>query len=106
MKKNRFISLLLFLMICVNPGFSQVTKEAQSFYDQGLKLKDEKKIAEAFEKFKQAIAINANYTEAIYQAGWCQNVLYNYRSAMDYLKKARENWSLIFKVHFELGYAF
>src|SRR5436190_5533754 len=106
MKMNRFTGIFLLLMICVNHGFAQVTKETRAFYDQGLKLKDEKKITEALEKFKQAIAIDSNYTEAIFQAGWCQNALHNYQGAMYYLKKAREDWSLIFKVHFELGFAF
>jgi len=106
MKRNRIIILLFACLVCINLTYAQVTKEAQALYDQGIKLKDEKKIPEALDKFKQAIAINANYTEALYQAGWCQNDLKNYKSAIDYLRKARVVWSLIPKVHFELGYAF
>ncbi len=106
MKIKRIITLLLACIVCIDISLAQVTKDAQDLYDQGIKLKDERKVKEAFEKFRQALSINANYTEALYQAGWCQNDLKNYNSAIDYLRKAREVWSTIPKVHFELGYAF
>ncbi len=103
---NRIITSLVTISVCINISFAQVTKDAKALYDQGLKLKEENKSTEALEKFRQSISLNTNYTEALYQAGWCQNDLKNYSSAIDYLRKAREVWSLIPKVHFELGYAF
>lgn len=106
MKTKCIITLLFICIVSINFSYAQVTREAQAFYDQGLKLKEERKVTEALEKFRQAIAINAGYTDALYQAGWCQNDLKNYNSAIDYLRKAREVWSVIPKVYFELGYAF
>ena len=106
MKTKRIITLLFACIVCINVSYAQVTKDAQLLYDQGIKLKDERKVKEALEKFKQALLINTNYTEALYQAGWCQNDLQNYNSAIDYLRKTREIWSTIPKVYFELGYAF
>ena len=106
MKTKRIIILLVACIVYINLSYAQVTSEAQSHYTEGVKLKEEKKVAEALEKFKQALIINANYTDALYQAGWCQNELKNYYSAIDYLRKARQVWSVIPKVYFELGYAF
>jgi tetratricopeptide (TPR) repeat protein len=106
MKTKHIISLLAACIVCIHLSYAQVTIEAQTLYNHGLKLKDERKVAEALEKFKQAISINPNYTDALYQAGRCQNELKNYYSAIDYLRKAREVWSVIPKVYFELGYAF
>ena len=106
MKTKRIITLLLTFMVSINLSYAQITKDVQDLYDQGLKLKEERKVKEAFEKFRLALSINANYTEALYQAGWCQNELKNYNSAIDYLRKAREIWSVIPIVYFELGYAF
>ena len=106
MKTKRIITLLLTFIVSINLSYAQITKDAQALYDQGLKFKEERKVTEALEKFRQALSINTNYTEALYQAGWCQNELKNYNGAIDYLRKAREIWSVIPKVHFELGYAF
>jgi tetratricopeptide (TPR) repeat protein len=83
-----------------------ISQDATSFYNEGLKLKEAKKPAEAIEKFKKAIALKPNYSEAHYESGWCYNDLKDYLNAIISLRKARIGWSSIPKVHFELGYAF
>ncbi|MBL0056597.1 MAG: prolyl oligopeptidase family serine peptidase [Chitinophagaceae bacterium] len=83
-----------------------VPAAALQLYNEGIKLKDNRQTAEALDKFKKAIAIKANYTDALYNAGWCQNELAKYNSAIDYLNKARVGWPDIPKVYFELGFAF
>lgn len=105
--KNRnikaFLPALLFFSGIVT---AQPAKNAQSYYDQGIKLKDERKVTEALEKFKQAIAINPKHTDALYQAGWCQNDLKNYSSAIDYLRRSGQSGIATPKLYFEMGYAF
>jgi len=100
MTKTLTLALFSFLV------FSAAAQDASSFYLEGLKLKDEKKSREAAEKFKRAIALKANYTEALYELGWCQNDIKEYTSALSNLRKARNGWPSIPKVYFELGYAF
>lgn len=81
-------------------------QDATTFYNQGLELKKQKKIPEAIDAFKQALGLRPGYTEAIYELGWCYNDLRVYDQAISQLRRARESWSAIPKVHFELGYAF
>lgn len=79
---------------------------AESLYNEGVKLREEKKSAEALVKFRQAVSIDKNYYAALYEIGWCSNDVKDYTGAMSSLRKARVGWSNIPKVHFELGYAF
>lgn len=85
---------------------SAAAQDAASLYNEGLKLKEAKKTAEALDKFKKAIALKPGYTEAYYESGWCYNELKDYLNAVTSLRKARSGWPEIPKVHFELGYAF
>lgn len=82
------------------------TQDAQTLYNDGVKLKNEKNIKEAAEKFKQAVSLKPSYTEARYEWGWCQNDLKDYEGAIANLRNVRLTWGHIPKVHFELGYAF
>lgn len=102
--KTRFtvLSIISFLFF-VSFGAAQ---DAQALYNDGVKLKNEKKIKEAIDKFKQAISIKPDYTEARYEWGWCQNDLKDYEGAIINLRNVRNAWGHIPKVHFELGYAF
>jgi len=81
-------------------------QNADSLYKEGLKLKSEKNTSLALEKFKKAYSLKPNYTEALYEIGWCQNDLKKYDESIITLRKVRNYWPLIPKVHFELGYAF
>lgn len=81
-------------------------QDAVTLYNEGVKLKNQKKVVEALDKFKKALAIRPDYTEALYEMGWCQNDLKEYTSAIANLRRARVGWPTIPKVHFELGYAF
>jgi tetratricopeptide (TPR) repeat protein len=81
-------------------------QDAVSLYNEGVQLKKDNKIKEAADKFKLAIAQRPGYTEATYELGWCQNDLKDYRGAIASLRTARQVWTAIPKVYFELGYAF
>ncbi|MBL7728290.1 MAG: tetratricopeptide repeat protein, partial [Dinghuibacter sp.] len=99
MKQVLFVVALMFVV-------SAHAQDAKTLYNEGIKLKGEKKSAEALEKFKKAVSLKADYYDAIYEIGWCQNDLKQYPLAMSNLRKARIGWPTIPKVHFELGYAF
>lgn len=81
-------------------------QDAKSLYEEGVRLKNDKKTKEALEKFQAAIAKQPDYTEALYESGWCQNEIGYYNAAILSLRKARKAWSNVPKVFFELGYAF
>lgn len=103
MKQTRkFIAGLLSLFMVA----AVAAQDATALFNEGKKLKEEKKTREALDKFKQAIALRPTYAEAHYESGWCYNDLGDYISAISSLRKARTGWSNIPKVHFELGYAF
>src|ERR1043165_3210958 len=84
--------------------FSQTT--AQEWFDKGNQLKTDKNSKEALLAFKEAIKLNPDYKEAIYEMGWCQNDTKDYVGAIASLKKANSLWPDVYKIHFELGYAF
>ena len=52
------------------------------------------------------MALQPVFPAAVYELGWCQNDLKDYTGAIVSLRKARNGWSDIPKVYFELGYAF
>lgn len=103
MKTTNPAALLLTALLLSASLFGQ---DAQTLYNQGLEFKKQKKIPEAVDAFKQAVGLRPGYTEALYELGWCYNDLRVYDQAITVLRKAREGWPRIPKVHFELGYAF
>ncbi len=103
MKTTRFGFLATLFIVSANFCAAQT---ATDFYNEGVKLKEAKNITTAAEKFKKAIDLDPNYSEALYEYGWCQNDLKNYTTALSSLRKSRIKWDNIPKVHFELGYAF
>ena len=92
MKTNQFFPLLIILLTLVS---SAVAQDATTLYNEGVKLKDEKKINEAYDKFKQAVALKPDYTAAIYELGWCQNDRKDYEAAIISLRKARVGWPAV-----------
>lgn len=80
--KNRFF-LFAFLFFATNT-FAQTAAES---YDKGLELKDSGKYEEAIASFKNAISLDANYTNAYYQLAWCSDELEQYNDALDFLEK-------------------
>ena len=52
-----------------------------------MQLKDKHDYEGALSAFKNAISKKANYHEAFYQAGWCNNELEKYEAGIDFLKK-------------------
>lgn len=97
---STIVTILLFPTLV----YSQTA--AQELYDKGVNLKAEKKSHEALVAFKEAVKLKSDYKEALYEMGWCQNDIRDYVGAIASLRKAREIWPGIAKLHFELGYAF
>ncbi len=87
-------------------GFSVKAQDAKTLFEEGVKLKDQKKSAAAAEKFKQAIQLKPGYTEALYELGWCRNDGKDYKAAIEALRQVMPAWSNVYKANFELGYAF
>lgn len=81
-------------------------QEATDYLNEGLKLKNLHKSREAMEQFKKALSAKPDYTEALYEIGWCQNDLKDYTGAIASLRSVRNSWPEISKVYFELGFAF
>ena len=96
-----FLGILLFTGVTICKA-----QTATDYYNKGVALKNDKKSKEAADAFKEAVALSPDYKEAIYELGWCLNDLKDYTGAIISLRKARNLWAEIPKVHFELGYAF
>ena len=79
---------------------------ATQYYEEGIKLQDQDKHAEAIASFKKAIVKDPNYKEALYSAGWNSNEIKKYSDALAYLQKAKTLWPNEAKVYLELGYAY
>ncbi|MEO8116201.1 MAG: hypothetical protein ABI653_01055, partial [Bacteroidota bacterium] len=81
MKKNIFLYALLLI---TSAALSQPAKES---YDKGISLKNSDQYEDALAAFMKTISLDANYTNAYYQAGWCCNELEKYDDALGYLDK-------------------
>lgn len=100
----KFLSAAAAIFIFPTLIFSQTT--AEEWFDKGTKLKNDKNSKEALQAFKEAVKLNPDYKEAVYETGWCQNDTKDYVGAIASLRKARSLWADVYKIHFELGYAF
>ncbi len=100
--RKLFFLLPLFIGLCTIAE----AQDARALYEEGVKLKDQKKTAAAAEKFKQAIELRPGYTEALYELGWCRNDGKDYKAAIEVLRQVMPVWSDVYKANFELGYAF
>ncbi len=83
----------------------KTAKTAVLHYNEGIRLKDQKKYADALLSFKKAISLNDRYKEAFYDAGWCSVELKKYTEALGYLQKAKILWPDEPKIYLEIGYA-
>jgi tetratricopeptide (TPR) repeat protein len=99
--KTLFISLLLCIQL-----LPVIAQDAVSLYNEGLKLKEEKKSSAAMDRFEKALQLKPGYTEALYELGWCQNENLQYTKAISTFRTVRNTWTTIPKLYFELGYAF
>nr|WP_294906161.1 tetratricopeptide repeat protein [uncultured Lacibacter sp.] len=94
-------------ILCVATTLAATAQStAVEYYEQGLQLKKDKKIAEAIAAFLKATQLRDNYAAARYELGWCYNDTKEYSKAIYNLRQARNEWSTIPKLFFELGYAF
>lgn len=100
--KKTIINLFLLSFL----PLASLAQSARTLCDQGLELKKNGQCREAIEKYKLALAADPGMTEALYERGWCQSELKDFAGAVSTLRKVRDVWNGIAKVHFELGYAF
>jgi tetratricopeptide (TPR) repeat protein len=100
----KFLPIILTILFLPVIALSQTT--ADEWYNKGISLKNEKKTKEALSAFKEAVKLKSDHKEALYEMGWCQNDTKDYVGALVSLKKAKELWPGIYKIHFEIGYAF
>ncbi len=101
MKKNIFLYVLLLI---TTAALAQPAKES---YDKGISLKNGDQYEDALAAFRKTISLDANYTNAYYQAGWCCNELEKYEDALGYLNKFNPgNNDDIASKYVEIGYAY
>lgn len=103
---HRSLSLTLLLGLFSYMVSAQPSNSATQYFNEGKKLMDDKKYTEAYIAFKNAVAKDASYKEALYEAGWCANELEKYNDAVGFLQKAKNLDASNKKVFFELGYAY
>ena len=101
-KNMRSLKMLIVLLLTVSFAFAQ---DAITLYNDGLALKKENNNKAAYEKFKLAVQAKPDYTEAIYEMGWCQNDMKDYTNALISFRKILNTWAQIPKLNFETGYA-
>jgi tetratricopeptide (TPR) repeat protein len=99
----RLAALLSLLTLVTNNSIAQ---NAKSFFAEGVQLKAQRKYSDAKEKFAKAIQLKADYGEALFELGWCENEMADYASAIHHFSQTSKFWPNIAKVYFELGYAF
>jgi tetratricopeptide (TPR) repeat protein len=102
---SRYILPALLCLLVSGHSFAQSGKTATQYYQDGLKLKEQKKYAEAVTEFSKAIGIKADYTDALFYAGWCAIELQRYDDALTYLNKARALGPNEPRIYIETGYA-
>ncbi|NOT52644.1 MAG: tetratricopeptide repeat protein [Chitinophagaceae bacterium] len=101
MKRSIFLLVVAF---CIS--FTSTAQSAIGLYQEGITLKDEKKISEAANKFKKAIQLKPGYADALYELGWCYNDMKDYTGAISALRQTMPAMKTFYKANFELGYAF
>ena len=87
MKYLRWLFLLLLIVTAGNSALAQNNTEARALVKEGVQLNDEKKYAEAIEKYKQALKLDSNYLFAGYQAALSLYALDKGPEGIPYLKK-------------------
>lgn len=101
----RSLSVILLGLVSFT-AIAQPSNSATDYFNEGKRLMDDKKYEEAYSAFKNAVLKDANYKEALYEAGWCANELEKYSDAVKFLVKAKSLDANNKKVLFELGYAY
>lgn len=98
-----FSSLMLLILFSVSVNAQVSSKD---WFYKGLQLNDSSRFAEGAKAFERSIALDANYAEAFYRAGWTYNELNNFDKAIDRLLKAvqlKKDYAVALQ---ELGYAY
>ncbi len=100
------MKFLFFISFITCIGIASKAQDAVTLYKEGVALKDQKKIKEAADKFKQASQLKTGYTDALYELGWCRNDMKDYSGAIQVLRQVMPALKDVYKANFELGYAF
>jgi len=74
----------MFLLLLLS--FQAISQKAETHYQTGIGLQNEKKYGEAIENYDKALQVDAKYYDAIYQRAYCNNRLKNYDQAMSDLR--------------------
>jgi len=82
------------------------SNSAQSYYDQGEALYNQKKYSEALDLYLKAVQSNPSMASAYYRIGWIYNNRENYTAAVDALKKGLSVKPNDSSAYFELGFAY
>lgn len=96
-------SLMLLLLFSISLNAQTSSKE---WFNKGVELIDSSIFAEASKAFERSVAMDANFAEAYYRAGWTYNELNNFDKAIDRLLKAvqlKKDYAFALE---ELGYAY
>ena len=99
---KKVLYFLLFSLLAI-PSFAQ---SAEEYYNKGMTAVDNKNYTDALAEFKYAIAKKSDYTDALYEAGWCCNELEKYADAIPYLQLAVKSDQSQAKIYYELAYSY
>lgn len=89
MHKSRVLVLVCLILCCSSVIFSQ-TKNATSFYRDGLEYQSDKDWWHASESFQQALKLNPDYADAWFELARCSYELNEFTLALQYLEKAEK----------------
>ena len=89
MHKSRVLVLVCLILCCSSVVFSQ-TKNATSFYRDGLEYQSDKDWWHASESFQQALKLNPDYADAWFELARCSYELNEFTLALQYLEKAEK----------------
>jgi tetratricopeptide (TPR) repeat protein len=87
MKSFRYLLLILLINLFAGSAFAQTNEDAHALVKEGIKLNDEKKYAEAIEKYNQALKIDTGYLFADYQMAFSLYALDKGKDGIPYLEK-------------------
>ncbi len=100
---KRLITFLIILPMTLFVFGQDVNADEQ--YQNGLQLKKKRLYTEAIEAFKKAIDLRPDYTEAMYELGWCYNELNQFSKALPVLQKAVKLKPDDSRIIYESGFA-
>jgi len=102
MNKLRLILFFLFIL----PGYVIAQETAEDLYNKAIEYKKDNKCSQSLVLLEKAVKLKADFGEAWFESGWCNNELGFYRVAIEQLQKASLLLKNNFKISYELGHAY